>query len=48
VDAQTLPLFILAMMRRGIRPQINALAVMLILFSFVVASVGLYLRSRRN
>ena len=48
VDAQTLPLFILAMMRRGIRPQINALAVMLILFSFVVASIGLYLRSRRN
>ena len=27
VDTQTLPLFILAMMRRGIRPQINALAV---------------------
>ena len=47
VDAQTLPLFILAMMRRGIRPQINALAVMLILFSFVVASIGLYARSRR-
>ncbi len=48
VDAQTLPLFILAMMRRGIRPQINALAVMLILFSFLVASLGLYLRSRRT
>lgn len=46
VDTQTLPLFILAMMRRGIRPQINALAVMLITFSFCVASVGLFLRSR--
>lgn len=48
VDTQTLPLFILAMMRRGIRPQINALAVMLIVFSFVIASAGLYLRSRRH
>jgi spermidine/putrescine transport system permease protein len=47
VDTQTLPLFILAMMRRGIRPQINALAVLLIVFSFVVASAGLYLRSRK-
>lgn len=48
VDTQTLPLFILAMMRRGIRPQINALAVLLICFSFVVVSIGLYLRSRRT
>ena len=48
VDTQTLPLFILAMMRRGIRPQINALAVLLICFSFVIASIGLYLRSRRT
>lgn len=48
VDTQTLPLFILAMMRRGIRPQINALAVLLIAFSFIVASAGLYLRSRRH
>jgi len=48
VDTQTLPLFILAMMRRGIRPQINALAVLLIMFSFVVAGAGLYFRSRRN
>lgn len=48
VDTQTLPLFILGMMRRGIRPQINALAVLLILFTFVVASAGLYLRSRKR
>lgn len=48
VDTQTLPLFILAMIRRGIRPQINALAVLLIVFSFVVAAAGLYFRSRRN
>ncbi len=48
VNSQTLPLFILAMMRRGLRPQINALAVMLLCFSFVVASVGLYLRARKK
>jgi spermidine/putrescine transport system permease protein len=48
VDTQTLPLFILAMMRRGLRPQINALAVLLICFTFVVASAGLYLRSRKQ
>ena len=48
VGSQTLPLFILAMMRRGLRPQINALAVLLLLFTFAVASIGLYLRSRKN
>ncbi|MFU1476370.1 ABC transporter permease [Roseovarius sp. C7] len=48
VGSQTLPLFILAMMRRGLRPQINALAVLLLLFSFAVAAVGLYLRSRKT
>jgi spermidine/putrescine transport system permease protein len=48
VDTQTLPLFILAMMRRGIRPQINALAVLLIAFSFLVVSAGLYFRSKRH
>lgn len=48
VDTQTLPLFILAMMRRGIKPQINALAVLLIVFTFIVAGAGLYFRSRKN
>lgn len=47
VGSQTLPLFILAMMRRGIRPQITALAVLILLFSFVVATVGLLLRNRK-
>jgi spermidine/putrescine transport system permease protein len=47
VDAQTLPLFILGMMRRGIKPEINALAVMLLAFTFVIAAVGLYLRGRK-
>lgn len=48
VGAQTLPLFILAMMRRGLRPQINALAVMLLAFTFVVAAIALYFRSRKT
>lgn len=47
VGSQTLPLFILAMMRRGLRPQTNALAVLLLTFSFLVAALGLYLRSRK-
>ena len=48
VDAQTLPLFILGMMRRGIKPEINALAVMLLAFTFVMAAIGLYLRGRKQ
>jgi spermidine/putrescine transport system permease protein len=48
VDSQTLPLFIFGMMRRGIKPEINALAMLLVLFSFVVAATGLYIRSRRD
>jgi spermidine/putrescine transport system permease protein len=48
VEATTLPLFIYAMLRRGIKPQINALAVLLLLFSFAIAALGLYLRSRRK
>lgn len=48
VEATTLPLFIYAMLRRGIKPQINALAVLLLVFSFAIAALGLYLRSRRK
>lgn len=48
VGSTTLPLFILAMMRRGLRPQINALAVVLLAFTFVIAAIGLYIRSRKN
>ena len=44
VDTQTLPLFIFGMLRRGIKPEINAIAVMMLAFSFGVASLGLYLR----
>ncbi|MDH3672724.1 MAG: ABC transporter permease [Gammaproteobacteria bacterium] len=46
VDSTTLPVFIYGMLRRGIKPEINAIASLMILFSLVVASSGLYFRSR--
>ena len=48
VDSTTLPLFIFSMVRRGVKPEINAIATLIILFSLIVASLGLWLRSRRN
>ncbi|MFD1942136.1 ABC transporter permease [Paradevosia shaoguanensis] len=48
VDVTTLPIFIFSMLRRGIKPEINAIAVMMLAFSFVVASLGLYFRSRQK
>ncbi|MBN9243993.1 MAG: ABC transporter permease [Mesorhizobium sp.] len=48
VDTQTLPIFIFGMLRRGIKPEINAIATLMLLFSFAVASLGLYFRSRRG
>lgn len=47
-DVTTLPVFIFSMLRRGIKPEINAIAVMMLLFSFTVASAGLYLRARKK
>ena len=46
VDSTTLPVFIYGMLRRGIKPEINAIASLMILFSLIVASAGLYFRSR--
>ncbi|KEA63494.1 Spermidine Putrescine ABC transporter permease component potC [Marinobacterium lacunae] len=46
VDATTLPVFILSMIRRGVKPEINAIASMLLMFSIIVASLGIYLRAR--
>ncbi|MEX0809620.1 MAG: ABC transporter permease [Dongiaceae bacterium] len=46
VDSTTLPLFIFGMLRRGVKPEINAIATLLVLFSLIVASIGLYLRRR--
>jgi len=48
IDSTTLPVFIYGMLRRGIKPEINAIASLMLLFSFVIASVGLYIRSQRK
>lgn len=44
VDSTTLPVFIYGMLRRGVKPEINAIATLMLTFSFVIASLGLYLR----
>ena len=46
VDSTTLPLFIYGMLRRGVKPEINAIATLMLVFSLGVASLGLYLRRR--
>jgi len=48
VDSTTLPVFIYGMVRRGVKPEINAIATLMLLFSIVVASLGLYFRSRKK
>jgi spermidine/putrescine transport system permease protein len=47
VDGATLPVFIYGMMRRGIKPEINAIATIMLLVSVTVATAGLLLRARR-
>jgi spermidine/putrescine transport system permease protein len=47
VDSTTLPVFIFGMLRRGIKPEINAIATIMLLFSIVVACIGLYYRSKK-
>ena len=46
VDSTTLPVFIYGMLRRGVKPEINAIATLMLAFSFIVASLGLYFRRR--
>ena len=48
VDSTTLPVHIYGMLRRGIKPEINAIATIILLFSFVIASIGLYMRGRKK
>jgi spermidine/putrescine transport system permease protein len=48
VNSTTLPVHIYGMLRRGIKPEINAIATIMLLFSFVLASVGLYMRGRKR
>lgn len=47
VDSTTLPVFIYGMLRRGVKPEINAIATLMLFFSIFVASFGLYLRRRQ-
>lgn len=46
VDSTTLPVFIYGMLRRGVKPEINAIATLMLTLSFIIASLGLYLRRR--
>ncbi len=47
VDSTTLPVFIYGMLRRGVKPEINAIATLMLLFSIAIASLGLYFRRKR-
>jgi len=44
----TLPIHIWGMLRRGIKPEINAIATLMLLLTIIVAGIGLYLRSRQK
>jgi spermidine/putrescine transport system permease protein len=44
----TLPVFIFGMIRRGVNPEINAIATLIILASVVIAAFGLWLRYRKT
>lgn len=44
--SQTLPIFIFGMVRRGVKPEINAIATLIILASVVVAGCGMWLHAR--
>lgn len=46
-DSTTLPVFIFGMIRRGVKPEINAIATLMILASILIAGLGLWLRSRK-
>ncbi|MDC0612044.1 ABC transporter permease [Vibrio sp.] len=46
VDSTTLPVFILSMIRRGVKPEINAIATLMLLFSIIIATAGIYFRSK--
>jgi spermidine/putrescine transport system permease protein len=46
--SQTLPTFIFSMVRRGVKPEINAIATLIILASIIIAAAGLWLNARAN
>ena len=47
VDSTTLPVFIYGMLRRGVKPEINAIATLMLLFSIAIASLGLYFQAQK-
>ncbi|MFN3954363.1 MAG: ABC transporter permease [Pararhodobacter sp.] len=47
-ESTTLPVFIFGMIRRGVKPEINAIATLIILASIILAALGLWLRSRKT
>ena len=48
VNSTTLPVFIHGILRRGIKPEINAIATLMIVVSLLIAAAGLYFRSKKN
>ncbi|MYM61803.1 ABC transporter permease [Pseudomaricurvus sp. HS19] len=48
VNSTTLPVFIMSMIRRGVKPEINAIATMMLVVSVLIASAGIYFRSRKT
>ncbi|GAB1363050.1 ABC transporter permease [Rhodobacter sp.] len=46
--SQTLPVYIFGMIRRGVKPEINAIATLIILASLVAAVLGIWLSARLN
>lgn len=46
--SQTLPIFIFSMVRRGVKPEINAIATLIILTSTIVVALALWLHAREE
>ena len=46
--SQTLPIFIFGMIRRGVKPEINAIATLIILASILIAAIGMWMQVRGN
>lgn len=44
--SQTLPIFIFGMIRRGVKPEINAIATLIILASVLVAAIGMWMHAK--
>ncbi len=41
-DSTTLPVYILSMIRKGVKPEINAIATLMLIFSLLIAYAGIY------